>query len=508
MTLSLPNPLIAGFNPDPSIVRVGDDYYLATSTFEYLPGLPIYHSTDLVSWRQIGNVATRPGQLAVEQVPTGGGAWAPTIRHRDGAFHLVVTDAMGRGTLHFAATAAAGPWSDGAVLTDDLGAPIDGIDPDLAWDDDGVAYVTYSALGLSGDDIGAHRGIEQVRVDLDAGRVLTSPRSLWSGTGGMFPEAPHLYRHGGWWYLVVAEGGTERGHSVSIARSRSPEGPFTPGPANPLVTARGTDRPVQNTGHADLVVGPDDEPYLVMLGVRPRGMTRAFAALGRETFVTPARWTAQGWLEADPVELAPRPGGQVWVEEFDGALGPQWLGVRQLPTSCSSTDERPGWLVLHGESTGLDAPDPVFVGVRQQHQTVSYVARVDVSAGVGGLAVRYDEHTHYEIEAGAGWLVARAVIPGFVREERVPLPGDLNPAALDLMLTSRRPDTVGFGSATSDLVGLGYGTSDGATVLLAEIDGRSLSAETAASFTGRVVGLYARTGTVAFDRLDYRGDDT
>ena len=503
MAIALPNPLIPGFNPDPSIVRVGDVYYLATSTFEYLPGIAVYRSPDMVTWEQIGNVATRPGQLAVENVPTNGGAWAPTIRHRDGIFHLVITDAMGRGTLHFTATDPAGPWSDGVVLADDAGNVIEGIDPDLAWDDDGVAYVTYSGLVLSGPDLGAHRGIEQVRVDLETGRVLTDPRALWSGTGGMFPEAPHLYQRGRWWYLVVAEGGTERGHSVSIARSTSPEGPFTPGPANPLVTARGTDRPVQNTGHADLVTGPDGEPYLVLLGVRPRGMVRAFSALGRETFVTAARWTADGWLEVEPVALSPRPGEMTWVEEFDGPLGQQWLGVRRLPSSCGSTDERPGSLVLHGEGEDLGVLAPVFIGVRQQHQSVRYEARLDVSAGVGGLAVRYDEHTHYEIEAGDGEIVARAVVPGFVREVRAPLPT----GEVEVVLTSRRPDPQGFGHPSCDLVGLGYREGDELT-LLAEVDGRSLSAETAASFTGRVVGLYARSGLVAVDRLSYRGDDS
>lgn len=210
------------------------------------------------------------------------------------------------------------------------------------------------------------------------------------------------------------------------------------------------------------------------------------------------------------MQLNPRPGGLAWREDFDGPLGPQWLGVRRLPTSCSSTRERPGWLVLQGEGTGLDAPSPVFVGVRQQHQTVTVTARIDVSSGLGGLAVRYDEQTYYAIEAGDGQLVARAVVPGFVREERMPLPEDLDLASLDLVLTSRRPDVSGFAAAaaTSDLVGLGYQAADGAVVLLAEVDGRSLSAETAASFTGRVVGVYARHGSVAVDHLDYHGDDS
>ncbi len=134
----------------------------------------------------MGHVVTRPGQLAIEQVPTGGGAWAPTIRHHDGTFYVTVADAMGRGGLVFTATDPRGPWSDGTPM---VGA--DGIDHDIAWDVDGTCYVTYSGLILSGD-AGTHLGIQQVRMDPAAGQALEAPRSLWSGTGKMFPEAPHL----------------------------------------------------------------------------------------------------------------------------------------------------------------------------------------------------------------------------------------------------------------------------------------------------------------------------
>ncbi|MEY5004767.1 MAG: hypothetical protein RLZZ594_797, partial [Actinomycetota bacterium] len=161
--LKLPNPLIPGFNPDPSIVRVGEDYYLATSTFEYLPGVPIYHSKNLVDWALIGHVMTREGQLQMTGVPTAGGAWAPTIRYHDGIFYVVITDAMGRGTMIFTADKPEGPWSDG-IVTD-----IDGIDPDLAWTADGTCYMTFSGLILHGEEMGKHLGIQQVRIDLTTG---------------------------------------------------------------------------------------------------------------------------------------------------------------------------------------------------------------------------------------------------------------------------------------------------------------------------------------------------
>lgn len=499
--MNYPNPLIAGFSPDPSVVRVGEDYYLATSTFEYLPGIPIYHSRDFSDWTLIGHVATRPGQLAVEQVPTGGGAWAPTIRHRDGVFHLVITDAMGRGMLHFTAHDPAGPWSDGElILGVDGTRSVDGIDPDIAWDEAGNTYITYSALVLSGAELGAHRGIEQLRVDLDTHRALEEPRSLWSGGGLMFPEAPHLYQLDGWWYLLIAEGGTERGHSASIARSASPDGPFVSGPANPLVSARSTDRPVQNTGHGDLVEAPDGW-RMVLLGVRPRSMTRAFSALGRETFSTAVRWV-DGWPEVDPVILNPRSETTRFRDDFtEDTFGPEWIAVRRLPAATGSVTERPGSLVLHADGTDLNDSRPVFVGFRQRTLRSRTSAVLDVSAGVGGLALRYDERFHYEIEAGGGLVTARANVSGIVQEWSQDFAG----SSITLHLASRRPEVVGLAS-TSDIVTLSA-TVDGVETVLAELDGRFLSSESTESFTGRVIGLFAVEGTVVFDSVEYEGDE-
>jgi xylan 1,4-beta-xylosidase len=497
VTVTYPNPLLPGFNPDPSVLRVGGDFYLATSTFEYLPGIPIYHSTDFVTWTQIGNVATRTGQLDVERVPTAGGAWAPTIRHRDGVFHLVITDAFGRGTLHFSASDPAGPWSDGVVLEG-----VDGIDPDLAWDADGTAYLTYSALGVNPElpSFMKHRGIEQVRIDLEAGRALEPARTLWSGVGGQFPEAPHLYSIGEHWYLVIAEGGTERGHAVSVARSSSPTGPFEAAPGNPLLTARGTNRPIQNTGHGDLVLGPDDQWLLVCLGVRPRSMTRAFSALGRETFVTTVEWK-DGWPSFEPVQLAPRAGVVRYRDDFDQAeLAPQWMSVRRTPASTSQL--RDGALVVTADGSTLDDLVPAFVGRRQEHQTARARVAVDVSAGVGGIAVRYSERFHYSVSAGDGWVRARVAIPGLEQTWEHPFSG----TTLELELNAVAPDPDDFALVTSDLVEL-VAVIDGARTVLAAPDGRYLSAEAAESFTGRVIGVFATEGEIAVDWFDYEGSD-
>jgi xylan 1,4-beta-xylosidase len=494
---SYPNPLIPGFYPDPSVVKVGSDYYLATSTFEYLPGIPVFHSADLTHWEMIGHVVERPGQLASATVPTNGGAWAPTIRHRNGTFYVVVTDAMGRGMLIFTASRPEGPWSDGTVVEG-----IHGIDPDLAWDDDGTAYITYSGLDTtSGEPFGGHGGILQITVDLDAGKPLSPPRQLWSGTGLKFPEAPHLYRHDGYWYLVIAEGGTERGHGISVARGPAPSGPFEGGPGNPVVSARSTSLPIQNTGHGDLVEAPDGSWAVVMLGMRPAGGTQAFSALGRETFITTARWE-DGWLRIDPVELVPANEGFGFGDHFSGpALAPEWIGVRRYPAELADLTA-PGRLTLTGDGSTLDDLRPVFVGLRQRHRQAEVSVTVDASSGTGGLAVRFDELHHYEIEVGGGTVTARGALASIRQEWNYPAPARVVTLHLECL-----PPTGSqlLDMLTSDIIVLSVSAAGAEKRELARLDGRYLSQETAASFTGRVLGLYAVTGDVAFSDFRYSG---
>jgi xylan 1,4-beta-xylosidase len=491
--MTFPNPLIPGFSPDPSVVAVDGAYYLVTSTFEYLPGIPVYRSTDLTDWTHIGNVASRPEQAGVTDAPTGGGVWAPTIRYRDGVFYVIVTVAMSaRGCVVFTATDPAGPWSDGTTIDG-----IDGIDPDLAWDDDGTAYVTFSGLYTSGERAGQHLGIQQARVDLTAGKALEPPRSLWSGTGLKFPEAPHLYRRGGYWYLIIAEGGTERGHAVSVARGPSPEGPFEGHPANPVLSARGTSRPVQNTGHADLVTTAGGEDALVLLGVRPLGMTQSFSPLGRETFITPVSW-ADGWPQPEPVRLAPRDG----VEEAFDFAGPSslddpgWLAVRAAPATVASAAG--GGLSITGRC-GLDDPHPQFVGRRQRHLSAAVSTTVDASAGAGGLAARYDEDHWFALEARGTVVTAQAHLAGLKQTWQATVPAGVVELRMEMS-----PPSVDFTRAAlgGDRIRLLAGGA-----LLAELDGRYWTAETCASFTGRVIGMYACEGTVRFTRYRYQGSD-
>ncbi|MEV4489982.1 glycoside hydrolase family 43 protein [Micromonospora coxensis] len=488
------NPVLPGLHPDPSVCRVGDDYYLVCSSFEYFPGVPIFHSRDLVHWEQIGNVLDRPSQLVLPPTtPASGGVYAPTLRHHDGRFWLIVTNvADGGGTLICTATDPAGPWSD------PVRAPgIAGIDPDLVWDDEGTCWCTYA-------------GIEQVRIDPWTGQVLGPPRRLWSGApGAQAPEAPHLYRVGDYWYLMIAEGGTERGHAVSIARATAPDGPYEPCPDNPILTHRGTNRPVQNTGHADLVEAADGSWWMVLLGVRPQGGTPGWHVLGRETFLAPVTWV-DGWPvvgRVEPVMPAPawpaRPLPPPPVrDDFDAAsLHPRWLSVRSRPAGDCSLAQRPGWLTLRARGASLDDPDVTFVGRRQQHLSCRVRTSVDPGGGRGGLAVRLDERHHYEVEVGDGEVRVVARI-GSVLATVATRPVAAGPVLLrvEMLSTSSEEWYPGKGP---DVLRFGIEQGDGTVTELAALDGRYLSTEVAGGFTGRVIGMYAAAGSPAFDWFDY-----
>lgn len=475
-------PIISGFHPDPSICRVGDSYVLASSSFEYAPGVPIHRSDDLVSWTLVGNALTRPEQLAPSAGEKRSGIYAPTLRHHDGRYWLITTDTSQpmRGQLLVTAERPEGPWSDPVFVGGGIG-----IDPDLVWDEDGVCHLSWRSFH---PDL---NGVAIVAVDPATGELLGQPRLLWEGTGLAHIEGPHLYRIGDWWYLLVAEGGTERGHAVSVARSRTLAGPFEPGPANPILSHRSTDHPVQNTGHADLVELADGSWAVVYLGVRPRGVTPSFHVNGRETFLAGVDWV-DGWpVVAEDRFVVPDVDHAFYDDFADAGLHPRWVSPGEAPD---------GFAEVTSTGLRLDAtvprlgPHQVLTRVRDVEWSADVT--LDVTAGSARVLLRLDDDHWYGVTVGGGRAEAvLAVGPAVATVGVTELP---DPGAVTVRLrVSLPPWPHPFGaSPVPDLVELTLVRPDGTMHTFGEFDGRYLSTEVAGGFTGRLWGVHVLEGQV------------
>ena len=477
--MTVQRPVIPGFHPDPSVCRVDDTYYLVTSSFEYAPGVPLFRSTDLRSWEQIGNVLDRPSQLDVTSAGPSGGISAPTLRYHDGRFWMITTNwSDDGGQLLVWTEDPGGAWSEPVRIPSAIG-----IDPDLAWNEDGTCLMSYAGFGPDGGE-----GIVQSAIDPLTGEVLTERQWLWSGTGGKFPEGPHLYRIGDWWYLLIAEGGTERGHAVTIARGPTPAGPFEGNLDNPILTHRGTDEPVQNTGHADLVERPDGSWAIVYHGVRPRGSSPEWHVLGRETFADEVVWT-DGWpILAGQLEPKDVPA----QENLSGPeLPPSWVAASRFPSEIAA------W-----KSGAWHVSGPAFLGRRQEHLHAKVRARLAVE-GVGGLSIRIDPRHALDLECAgstlrAVWAIADA--RHVLGEQDLPLDGELEirtlPAEGHEFSSARGPDIVVAGVVDG-----------GEFTELGRLDGRYISTEVAGGMTGRMVGVVSASGSVLIRSFEYSGSD-
>ena len=368
------NPILRGFNPDPSIVRVGEDYYIATSTFEWFPGVQIHHSRDLVHWRLLTRPLNRASQLNMLGDGDSCGVWAPCLTYADGLFWLIYTDVKryGRTTVGGASGASLRDFHNYLVtspcIDGDWPEPVylnsSGFDPSLFHDDDGRKYL----LNMLWDHRPGNRrfaGIVLQEYSVTECKLIGQRQLIFSGTPLGFTEAPHLYKRDGWYYLLTAEGGTGWGHAVTMARSRTLTGPYTLHPDTCILSARQRpDVALQRAGHADLVETPAGETYLVYLCGRPL-RNRGRCTLGRETAIQKMTWGADGWLRTldgggiptlttPAPDLPPHefPAGPV-RENFASPQLPvdfQWLRT-PWPAELFSLTARPGHLRLFGRET-------------------------------------------------------------------------------------------------------------------------------------------------------------
>ena len=507
------NPILPGFYPDPSLCRVGDDFYLVTSSFSFFPGLPVFHSRDLVHWHQLGHVISRPTQLHLNGRRLSGGLWAPTIRFHDGRYYVICTHSDGGGDFVCTAENPAGPWSYPRFIEC---AP--GIDPSLFWDDDGSCWMTGN------DWSKGYCYLWACRFDPEACRLLGEPKELWRGAlkDAHAPEAPHLYRKDGYYYLLIAEGGTEFFHAVTVARAEHVLGPYVGYPGNPILTHRamGRQAAITCTGHADLVELRDGSWYMACLACRP--VEGYHLILGRETFLAPVTWE-EGWpvvhsgvgrltLEVPAPALPscsfPPVNDNDWFSPVWNHLGcGQGSAVTiqgpELRLRCVAAPIVP--------RDTLETPVPIaFYGRRQQQQNFSSQVQAVLPALPGascGLIVLQNNYHALRQE-----LVRQS--PDTVLLRRVKSWYDRSAQAYreESFFEQRLPATPGepFSARLSLVVsGLRY------TFLLDDTEpsaasGAILGSETAGGYIGAYVGLFASgngqdlPAEVIFHHFDYR----
>ena len=504
MNPPISNPIIPGFHPDPSICRVREDYYLATSSFEYFPGVPIFHSRDLIHWRQIGHALTRSSQLSLAGAKCSDAIGAPTLRFHQGRFYMITFNGTTGENFFVSANDPAGEWSEPIKVKQR------GIDPSLHFDESGRVFLTTN--GTLWNPV---RGLYQCEIDIATGEQLTDTVYLWPGSGGSYPEAPHLFKRGGYYYLLVAEGGTAECHMVTIARSIGPNGPFESCPHNPILTHRSLMNPIQSTGHADFVEDHQGNWWAVFLGIRYAA--NFFHNLGRETFLAPVTWTKDGWPVINEgnrvlpeMECAQCLPAHPWPEEpvrdnFEGdRLRLPWVFLRNPDPLDSSLCERPGFLRLRCSPVTLDElASPAFIGRRQQHFECRTATSLDFQPGAeneeAGLTVLIANDHHCEmavtLRGGKRSVIVRRRIGDMIMEVACE---PVQNGAVELAVTANR-----------EFYHFNLVAPDGGHRPLAKSPVRYLTTEVAGGFTGVMFGLFATShgepssNNAWFDWFDY-----
>jgi len=517
------NPIIPGFYPDPSICRVGSDYYLVNSSFSFFPGVPIFHSKDLLNWKQMGHVLDRPSQLNLQGLPVSDGIYAPAITFHDGLFYVITTNVHGIGNFYVTARNPAGPWSDPVQLQ------FDGIDPSFFFDDDGKVYVVHNNTPIGEPLYDGHRAIWLWNFDpktktVHNGRVIVNGGADISKKPSWI-EGPHIFKRNGWYYLSCAEGGTGPKHSQVIFRTRSLDQPFEPAPHNPILTQRDLDpkrpNPVIALGHADMVETANGDWWAVFLGVRPYQGEKS--NIGRETFMLPVKWD-NDWpvilnrgdvlprvverpeIAPEPASSVPLRGSFTWTDRFDSKkLDLAWLFLRTPSRDWWSLTQKPGSLLISPQSVRLHSVakkdveangNPSFIARRQQHHDFSASTTLSIE-----WATADSEAGLAALQNDTNYLFLGVRIKGGKAREIFLEKNTKKSASPETVTRSQLPEGVTKIELRMEGAGKDYALAyrtdkDSAWIYLAEkVDGSILSTQVAGGFVGTVVGMHVRTLT-------------
>ncbi len=485
------NPVLKGFYPDPSVCEANGKYYMVCSSFQYFPGVPLFESSDLVNWKQIGHVLTRRSQVELEKINSSGGVFAPTIRYNNGRFYMVTTNDTTHKNFYVYTDDIYGEWSEPVEVDRD------GIDPSLMFDG-GKAYF----IGNGTDDYG-ESGVIQCEINIETGEKLSHAKCIWKGSGGRFLESPHMYKIGKYYYLMAAEGGTEYGHMITYARSESAWGKFENYPANPVLTNRNK-APfiIQGIGHGDLVQDKNGNWHIISLGFRQMHMWMAYHQLGREVFLTPVKFNEDGWFTAG------NDGTTDECYELDGDFeqnekklytfentdwNTDWVFLRHPNEKQYNLSD--GRAILHGTDITLDEVDsPTFIGIRQRDFRFELVTNISVSGenGEGGVTVYMCENEHYDISVCKNGDDYQAVLKlniGGIKHKQATAPLTEGNAKLII-------------KAQNTFYDFYVSCSGGGEIHLGGGNAKYLSSEVSGGFTGTVIGLYA-VGKVTADYTDF-----
>ncbi len=503
------NPVFAGFYPDPSICRVGEDYYLVHSSFSYFPGVPIFQSKDLVNWKQIGHVLDRPSQLDLDGHGISRGIFAPQIRYHDGVYYMITTLIDTLGNFYVTAENPAGPWSDPIPLPE-----LNGIDPSFFFDDDGRTWIVHNGPPPNNESLyQGHRAVWLWEFDLENKKVLSGGRIIVNGGVDLskqpvWIEAPHILKKDGWYYLTCAEGGTSVNHSQVIFRTRSLDEPFVPFTGAPMLTQRDLDptrvNPITSAGHADLVETVEGDWWAVFLATRPYEGNHYNT--GRETYLLPVTWE-DGWPsmlmpgEEIPYQHpVPKTGSVIegvenftgnltWRDEFDGdTLKFNWNELRTPRKDWYSVEN--GKLTMTASSNDLTGNQHLsYLGRRLQHMEFDASTSLELPDTQGisaGIVAFQNEKSHYYF----GIQLTSEGYKLFLEKADKSLPFQINSVVLPEI---ENLDTIVLGvQGETDTISFYYQIGDSVIPFAGGLDGKMLSTQSAGGFVGVTLGMHTR----------------